>query len=290
MSASSIAPLRRATRSSLPGPGPGLLAIATLVLACLVPGRLEPVAPEISGRVVSSSALPEEARLVLVVRHRENPTLFARRGEAPGRDGIFAFPPLDLDRAGREYSKVYRVLLRLEQPTGDRVIWRTLLARRLAGRAIELDCVLDRPPAQGQPCQVRDPLSHDWLLAEGQRTYWRLCADCHPLPGAPAVAWDRSTPPPPDLARIAARRGGRFDRAEIAEWIEGRDTPRAHLESGMPVWGERLSDEYRRYAEGDELIGATLDPLLAYLEWLQAGPGAPTSDGGDAPAAASKPD
>jgi hypothetical protein len=37
----------------------------------------------------------------------------------------------------------------------------------------------------------------------------------------------------------------------------------------MPIWGERLSAEYERYAEGDALIGATLDPVLAYLESLQ---------------------
>ena len=37
----------------------------------------------------------------------------------------------------------------------------------------------------------------------------------------------------------------------------------------MPVWGERLSEEFERYAEGDELIGATLDPVLAYLESIQ---------------------
>jgi hypothetical protein len=37
----------------------------------------------------------------------------------------------------------------------------------------------------------------------------------------------------------------------------------------MPVWGERLSIAFAGYAEGDELIGATLDPLVAYLESLQ---------------------
>ena len=56
----------------------------------------------------------------------------------------------------------------------------------------------------------------------------------------------------------------RFDRVEIAEWIEGRSTPMAHGSRVMPVWGERLSEEFERYSEGDDLIGATLDPVLAY--------------------------
>ena len=74
---------------------------------------------------------------------------------------------------------------------------------------------------------------------------------------------------PPDLRLIAARRDGRFDRVEIAEWIEGRSTPMAHGSRVMPVWGERLSEEFERYSEGDDLIGATLDPVLAYLESIQ---------------------
>jgi hypothetical protein len=80
------------------------------------------------------------------------------------------------------------------------------------------------------------------------------------------------SPPPPDLARIAARHGGRFDRARIAEWVEGRTLLPAHGSREMPIWGEALSAEFDRYAEGDALIGATLDPILAYLESLQGEP------------------
>ena len=37
----------------------------------------------------------------------------------------------------------------------------------------------------------------------------------------------------------------------------------------MPVWGERLSQTYSRYAEGDALVGARLDPIVAYLMSIQ---------------------
>ena len=74
---------------------------------------------------------------------------------------------------------------------------------------------------------------------------------------------------PPDLSEIAARRNGRFDRAEVAEWIEGRTSRATHGTRRMPVRGEVLSAEFERYSDGDELIGATLDPLVVYLESLQ---------------------
>lgn len=52
----------------------------------------------------------------------------------------------------------------------------------------------------------------------------------------------------------------------------------------MPVWGERLSNAFAGYVEGDELIGATLDPLVAYLESLQAGSPPPASPPVERPA------
>jgi hypothetical protein len=37
----------------------------------------------------------------------------------------------------------------------------------------------------------------------------------------------------------------------------------------MPVWGEELQIEYQQYADPDAQIGATLDPLVAFLEYMQ---------------------
>ncbi len=121
---------------------------------------------------------------------------------------------------------------------------------------------------------MRDPVRQPWLLAEGQKSFERLCERCHGSAeragfGSPTTDPDGANAAPPDLAQISARQGGRFDPDRVAAWIEGRSLPAQHARGGMPLWGERLSSEFERYAEGDELIGATLDPLVAYLESLQ---------------------
>jgi hypothetical protein len=45
--------------------------------------------------------------------------------------------------------------------------------------------------------------------------------------------------PPPDLTRIAQRRGGNFPDAEIAAQIDGRTVVPAHGSRDMPIWGQR---------------------------------------------------
>ena len=242
----------------------GLLGFA----GCLVPGRPYPVSPPVQGRLTAGEAAAAPATLILTVLHRENPQLVEIQTRSPGPDGRFAFEPVELEIAGKEFSKVYRVFL--EQRVGDehRYLWRSEFSRKRLSIPIALDCDLGRPLAHGQPCRVLEPLRHPWLIDLGARTYARLCAECHGPEGRIREAWNPVGAA--DLRRIAARRGGRFDPMEMGEWIEGRSMPEKHAPRGeMPVWGERLSAEYARYAEGDELIGATLEPLLVYLESLQ---------------------
>ena len=231
------------------------------------------VAPAVSGTFEGSGVAPGEVDLTLRLRHRESPSLYhdARATLAP--DGTFAFPAVRLAIAGHEYSKVYRVHLHARVGGADRVVWRAEFSRRLLGDAIRLTCDLERPGGQGQPCQILDPASQPWLLAQGERTFVRLCTACHASGGSdrevmaagPGVT-------PPDLRTIAVRRSGRFDPAEISEWIEGRSIPDAHGTRQMPVWGERLSEKYAPYVEGDALMGPTLDALVAYLASVQEPP------------------
>lgn len=247
-----------------------MLALA-FAFACALPGRPTEVLPALSGRI-AGAAIPADARLRLVVMHRETPSLHARREIAVDPDGRFRFAPIQLEVAGHEFSKHYRVYLHLRSGDADRVIWRADVSRVDAPRPIPIDCDLARPAVLGEVCRVRDPLRQPWLLAEGASTFDRLCADCHGVDGRGAEARgerEHPEPAPPDLTRIAARAGGRFDPDRVAAWIEGRSLSAGHSRGDMPVWGERLSIEFSRYAEGDELIGATLDPLLAHLESLQ---------------------
>ena len=246
------------------------LIVIAMAVSCAIPGRLYLVAPAISGSVRGGGVAGAGSGLRLVVMHRESPSLHHRSEQPVSPSGAFRFEPVEMVIAGHEYSKSYRLFLHLETDGRDRVIWRATMSRLEIVGPIELDCDLDRPPAHGQVCWVKEPAKQPWLVAEGRRTYRRLCSECHGMDGGGEAS---SAAPlirtPPDLRRIAARRGGRFDHAEIAEWIEGRTVPASHGTRAMPIWGERLSERYERYAEGDELIAATLDPVLAYLESVQ---------------------
>lgn len=242
-------------------------------LACAMPGRPVQVLPAVQGRIDGLEP-SEDARVRLVVMHRETPSLHARREIEVDDGGGFRFEPISLDVAGHEFSKHYRVYLHLRSVETDRVIWRADVSRRKAHRAIVLDCDRARPAALGEVCRVREPLRQPWLLAEGQKSFERLCTSCHgpagrALVGSATMDPDAAGMAPPDLTQISARHGGHFDHDRVAAWIEGRSLPAHHARGGMPIWGERLSSEFERYAEGDELIGATLDPLVAYLESLQ---------------------
>jgi len=286
---------RRAAPRAAIASAVALLSIAACALSlapgCALPGRPVRVLPQVEGALVPGTPPIADARLTLVVQHRESASLHARQTVPVAPDGRFRFEPVSLAVAGHEFSKVYRVYLHLEHgaadraAASDRVIWRAELSRFDDEIPIRLACDLARDVALGEPCRVVDPLAQPWLLAEGRRHYKRLCADCHGRDGrgqaAPSPATDASTAADgdaqaadrahaaPDLTRIAARHAGRFDRDAVAAFIEGRALPAGHAREGMPVWGERLAAEFERYAEGDELIGATLDPLVAHLESIQ---------------------
>jgi hypothetical protein len=245
--------------------------MVSIALGCAIPGRLYPVAPAISGRVHGGELPTVDGQLTLHVVHSESADLYAREQVRLSPDGHFAFEAPELVVAGHEYSKRYGAFLHIRAGEQDRVIWRAQFSRlALTATPVLLDCDLARPVQHGQPCWVNDPLQYPWLVSQGERTFRRLCASCHGTDGAGVIG--SVEPPgskPPDLRMIAARRGGRFDRAEIAEWIEGRSLPDAHGTRRMPIWGERLAIKYERYADSEGLIGATLDPLVSYLESLQ---------------------
>jgi mono/diheme cytochrome c family protein len=250
------------------------LAIATLVSGCALPGRPERVLPGIEGTLYDGGTPVDDGHLALVVIHSKTAAIHSRREVSLGPERPFRFEPLFLDVAGQEFGLHYRLYLHLVRNGADRVIWRARLSRWQDEVPIRLTCDLARPIALGEPCRVVDPLTQPWLLAEGKRHFERLCADCHGADARggtvrPSLSPTESASHAPDLTRIAARQAGRFDRDAVAIWIEGRSLPDDHVRGAMPVWGERLSSEFEKYAEGDALIGATLDPLLGYLESIQ---------------------
>jgi hypothetical protein len=250
-----------------------VLTCAGALVGCAIPGQLYQVAPAVTGTLRLDPIPSEGATLSLRIRHRESPNLHHRADVPLTSDGRFAFAAVELPIAGHEYSKYYRAYLHLETGLENRVIWRAEFSRRELSGTIELECDLAREVQLGQPCQVDHPLTHPWLISSGRRTFAELCTSCHGDDGSPLPASDLpSGLQPPDLRYIAARRGGHFDPAEVAEWIEGRSLRPAHGTRNMPVWGERLSQRFEPYVEGDALIGVELDPVVVFLQSLQRDP------------------
>ena len=101
----------------------------------------------------------------------------------------------------------------------------------------------------------------------GAYLYRTFCAPCHGEQGAgdgPVAGSLRARPP--DLATIAARRSGQFDRVEVYAAIDGRRRVPGHGSADMPIWGDVL-----KATEGhdDAIIKKRIDSLVAHLESLQ---------------------
>jgi mono/diheme cytochrome c family protein len=107
--------------------------------------------------------------------------------------------------------------------------------------------------------------------ARGAERFGQLCASCHGRDGAGfGPVADSLKHAPPDLRRIAERRGGKFPEAEVAACIDGRRGCAPHGIREMPVWG---SWGLRALAEDGELTPAMAE-LLAFLSSIQVKPAA----------------
>jgi mono/diheme cytochrome c family protein len=106
-------------------------------------------------------------------------------------------------------------------------------------------------------------------VAKGRAIYLHYCASCHGNSGegngplAPIL-----TTPPANLRLLYQRYGNPLPEDQIAKFIDGRATVKAHGPRDMPVWGERF------YAEtgNREQVKKMIDQLVAYLQSIQTGP------------------
>src|SRR5271157_5820408 len=74
--------------------------------------------------------------------------------------------------------------------------------------------------------------------SSGKEMYMAYCASCHGADGkgnGPAAAALKTQPT--DLTQIAAKNGGTFPDAHIAQIIKGDSSTAAHGSKEMPVWG-----------------------------------------------------
>lgn len=119
----------------------------------------------------------------------------------------------------------------------------------------------DQPPSYQTPDQLIDSL-------KGPDLFRAYCAACHGTDakgGGPAASSLKTNPP--DLTRIAQRRGGLFPAQQVERIITGEETsPVAHGSREMPVWGPIFGQIQR-----DQDLGKIrVRNLATYLESLQA--------------------
>jgi mono/diheme cytochrome c family protein len=124
--------------------------------------------------------------------------------------------------------------------------------------------------AFGASCaHAEDP--YDPVLAElGAESFPRYCGSCHgmqargdgPAAGALLVR-------PPDLTRIAARRGGKFPAGEIARFVDGRFGVTAHGSREMPIWGERFGEAIPDSGVSEEITRGKIAVIVEYLKSIQ---------------------
>jgi mono/diheme cytochrome c family protein len=100
----------------------------------------------------------------------------------------------------------------------------------------------------------------------GKALYVKYCGACHgPEAKGDGIAGTFMRPKPPDLTLIAKRNHGEFPAGKTMEIIDGRNTPRAHGDPDMPVWGEIFHEQatwdQRRKTDVQEKIKLITDYL-----------------------------
>jgi mono/diheme cytochrome c family protein len=104
------------------------------------------------------------------------------------------------------------------------------------------------------------------VTESGAATYLAHCAACHGRTGVgdgPVAATLRQKPS--NLTTIARRRGGKFPRAEVMDFILGQSRIGAHGTRDMPVWGPL----FREINPADSQVDVRLTRLVDHLESLQ---------------------
>jgi mono/diheme cytochrome c family protein len=115
-----------------------------------------------------------------------------------------------------------------------------------------------------------DPAPIPMLVEQGALEFQQYCSSCHGLSArgdGPAAA--ALVTPPADLTRIAARRGGTFPDAEIAQTIDGRFALPAHGSREMPIWGTQLGDPLAPSEFREEVVRGRILNLIEYLKSIQ---------------------
>jgi len=131
--------------------------------------------------------------------------------------------------------------------------------------ALALGCA-----TQEAPPDAAAPSTESQRVAAGRAEYETYCMACHGIDadGAGPVA-PYTKPPPSDLRKIAARRGGVFPHGAVEAWIDGRDPIAAHGSRDMPIWGAAFREESEIDQVTETRVRGRIVLLVHYLESIQ---------------------
>jgi mono/diheme cytochrome c family protein len=104
----------------------------------------------------------------------------------------------------------------------------------------------------------------------GEQLYERFCAACHgdnAEGNGPVAAFFKIAPP--DLTRLAKRRGGEFPTDDIRRIIDGRNIKGPHGTRNMPVWGMELRFADTGNPDKQKPVEELIDRLVGYLRSIQ---------------------
>ena len=105
----------------------------------------------------------------------------------------------------------------------------------------------------------------------GWWVYVRNCAICHGYTGrGDGALGPLLVVTPPDLTRIAARRGGRFPDLEVADRIDGRRDG-FHRSREMPTFGDTLGRNLPAAPGRESATRGEIQLLVTYLRSIQNG-------------------
>ena len=104
----------------------------------------------------------------------------------------------------------------------------------------------------------------------GKGTYLKYCSACHGPGGkGDGVVSQNLNPKPIDLTQLAKKAGGEFPTLKVIKAIDGRETPRAHGDSAMPVWGELFKSETGGSINPDAAVQGKVMEITSYLRAIQ---------------------
>jgi mono/diheme cytochrome c family protein len=104
----------------------------------------------------------------------------------------------------------------------------------------------------------------------GEQLFARFCASCHGDKGegnGPVAPFFKLSPP--DLTRLAKRRGGEFPADDVRRVIDGRTYKGPHGTRNMPIWGMELRFADTGNADKQKPVETLIERLVEYVRSIQ---------------------